>query len=167
MRAIEARSKNVRRFLGQLGLFFLVCACIPDGRDLPIKPPYDQDDAGTSTSMDVNIDLPDVPRNVGVDVGTTLDASINDAGISPDTGSDDCPPGLICIDSYPFEHSFSTSDRDSNFDTYSCAPSTDESGPEVVYMLTIEQAGFLSVAIYDDANVDVDVHILSTLDPQN
>ena len=50
---------------------------------------------------------------------------------------------------------------------YACAPSTDESGPEVVYHLVIPAAGTLTLALDDVSgdDVDVDVHLLGAPDP--
>jgi hypothetical protein len=48
---------------------------------------------------------------------------------------------------------------------YACAPDTDESGPEIVYRVSVPAAGFLSAAVYDGDGVDIDVQILSALDP--
>jgi len=47
-----------------------------------------------------------------------------------------------------------------------CAPDTDEGGPEVVYRLTIDQPGWLDLALDDAfADVDVDVQLLAELTP--
>ena len=51
-------------------------------------------------------------------------------------------------------------------DGYSCAPSTDESGREVVYRVEVPADGFLSAAVTEANGVDVDVHLLSALDAQ-
>lgn len=44
---------------------------------------------------------------------------------------------------------------------YSCAPATNESGPEVCYQLTTAAAGDIFVTVSDGAGVDIDVHILN------
>ncbi len=77
-----------------------------------------------------------------------------------------CPSGLICPAAFPFHHDGDTSTSTSRqFDSYSCATGTDESGPEMIYRVSLSTAGFLSAAVNDDtANVDIDLHILSTLD---
>ncbi|MES2642452.1 MAG: MYXO-CTERM sorting domain-containing protein [Myxococcota bacterium] len=46
-------------------------------------------------------------------------------------------------------------------DSYSCAPTTDESGPEVLYRFQAATAGTLSVDVSDDVGVDVDIHVLT------
>ena len=81
-------------------------------------------------------------------------------------GGSDCPVGVTCVTSFPFTDYRDTSlEGASALDGYACAPSTDESGPEVVYRVTVPTAGFLSAAVYDDPGVDIDLHILSALDP--
>lgn len=78
------------------------------------------------------------------------------------------PAAPIPVDGFPYSDSRDTSQASSaDFDVYSCAPTTDEGGAEVVYALSLPGPGALSVAVDDlpgDA-VDVDVHLLSTLDP--
>ena len=49
-------------------------------------------------------------------------------------------------------------------DSYSCAPDTDESGPEVLYRFEAATAGTLQVVVSDDVGVDVDVHVLTAAD---
>ncbi len=96
-----------------------------------------------------------------------------DAGAPPDSpdGSDtgsDCPPGVICVDALPFQADFDTSESAlSAMDVYACAPETDESGPELVFQVTLLERSFLGVAIDDDTvGVDVDAHLLTDLDPE-
>ncbi len=89
-----------------------------------------------------------------------------DGGQQADAGPPTCPTGVICVDSFPF-----TDDRDTSlegtslFDEYSCNANIDESGPEIVYRLTVPADGFVSAAVYEQPGVDVDVHILSGQDP--
>lgn len=80
-----------------------------------------------------------------------------------------CPDGMICPTSYPFHHDGDTSTSTRReLDGYSCAPSLDESGPEVVYRVALPQDGFLSAAAIDGAaGVDIDLHILSDLSAQS
>lgn len=81
-------------------------------------------------------------------------------------GGGPCPSGVTCVDTFPF-----TDDRDTStegttaIDSYPCAAETNESGPEIVYRVTVPTDGFLSAAVYDGDGVDIDVHILTDFDP--
>ena len=81
-------------------------------------------------------------------------------------GGEPCPDGVICVESLPYHDERDTLGGMPAFDSYGCSPGTDESGPEVVYRVTVPEGGFLSAAVYDDAEVDVDLHLLSELDPE-
>jgi hypothetical protein len=86
--------------------------------------------------------------------------------LSTDVVQSPCPDGVICVDSFPFTHMGDTTNAPSStFNNYSCAPTIDESGPEVIYRVTVPSSGFLSAAVYDGNAVDVDVHILTDRDP--
>jgi len=101
------------------------------------------------------------PNPVGVDSGIGVDGGGNQAD-----GGVDCPPGVICPDAFPYHDDNDTSSSGSRaFDSYGCAPGTDESGPERVYRVVLPEAGFLSAATPDDnPDVDIDLHILGSLD---
>lgn len=96
-----------------------------------------------------------------------------DARLDPDAAPDpDCVEGTACnpipIDTLPFAHAGDTTTAPAAaWDFYGCAPDTDESGGEVVYVLDLEEPGTLSVAVDDAAGDgrDVDVHLLDALDP--
>jgi hypothetical protein len=80
-------------------------------------------------------------------------------------GSSPCPAGVTCVTTFPFHDDRDTSVEGMHMiDTYACKPGADESGPEIVYRVTVPEPGFLSVAVYSDPGVDIDVHILSSLD---
>lgn len=73
----------------------------------------------------------------------------------------------IVMQSFPFNHSYSTSGGPSDiFDSYiGCGSGQDESGPEVIYMLeAISGGGELSVSVSDGIGVDIDIHLLSDCD---
>ena len=96
------------------------------------------------------------------------DAGDGSGGDDGDT-SDPCPADMVCVDSFPFEETNTTTRaaRD-DFDSYACAPSTNESGPEVVYRVDLADDGFLAVDLPDmDGGADIDVHILGSLDPDD
>ena len=108
--------------------------------------------------------------------GTTDSAGGGSSDSAPGSGTDAagpgsdaaaaCPAGVICVGAFPFHD-----DNDTSASTaralagYSCDPTIDESGPEVVYRVVLPADGFLSAAVDDSlAGVDVDLHILSALD---
>ena len=99
--------------------------------------------------------------------GGGSDGGVSDGGVSDGGGSDGgvaCPRGLVCIDAFPFHD-----ERDTTFATerslqrYSCAPNTDESGPEWIYRVAIQETGILSVRVRDGAFTDIDIHLLTAL----
>lgn len=100
----------------------------------------------------------------------SMDASRADGGVPdgavPDAGIN-CPPGIICVSTFPYHDDNDTSVSTSRqYDSYSCGASIDESGPEIIYRLELTQAGFLSAAVPDDVpGVDIDLHLLSGPDP--
>lgn len=131
-----------------------LCACgAPTGDDL--------DDGGAH-----DVDSGVVDAGQPVDAGELGDAgSVTDAGVETDAGTP-CPPGLRCVTSFVYTDAADTTDTSlpSQLDGYSCAPSTDESGREVIYRVTVPADGFLSAAVTEASGVDVDVHLLSALD---
>jgi len=71
----------------------------------------------------------------------------------------------IVIGGFPYDTFDSTAGAGSDqFDSYSCAPSTNESGPERVYRINVNQSGTLTATVTDDAGIDIDVHILGSAD---
>ncbi len=76
---------------------------------------------------------------------------------TPD-GSHACPYRIGVL---PFSHADDTSvSPTSGFDVYNCS-GLDESGPERVYVLTLDASGTLDVSVdCEDPVVDVDVHLL-------
>ncbi len=72
----------------------------------------------------------------------------------------------VAVTAFPFTQSNSTAiDRESYFDSYSARPEKGELGPEVIYALTLTQAGTLRAEISGDTSgkVDNDIHLLSSL----
>ncbi|MBU1239602.1 hypothetical protein KJ865_07815, partial [Myxococcota bacterium] len=82
------------------------------------------------------------------------------APCTPD-GSHDCP---FTVNSFPFNHSDTTTGGGSQFDYYGCS-TANESGPEKVYELRIASHGTLTATVDCTGSVDVDVHLLSIDDP--
>ena len=77
-----------------------------------------------------------------------------------------CPPGAVCVDTFPFIDTRDTAAGTRTFDAYSCSPATNEGGPEVLYQVTLTEPGLLVASVSElDTGVDVDVHILSSKSP--
>lgn len=98
------------------------------------------------------------------------------ADSSPDTQAPDdtaappdCPEGVVCIDHFPWSgEGDTTGSTRRDWDAYGCAPSTDESGTEVVYRVTLREPGFFAAVVDELADgVDVDAHLLRSLDPDD
>ncbi|MHB8872476.1 MAG: hypothetical protein ACYC8T_02200 [Myxococcaceae bacterium] len=98
------------------------------------------------------------------DAGTDAGADAgSDAG--PADGGPVCPADMTCVTTFPFGDDRLSLLGNSVLEDYSCAPSIDETGPEIVYRVTVPTAGFLSAAVREQPGVDVDVHLLSALLP--
>ena len=138
-------------------------------------------DTAADTAADTYVDtasdtLTDTVADTAPDSDSDSDSDANsdsnsdaDSDVSPEV----CPPGVVCVDTFPFTHEGDTTQAPFDaFDVYPCKPTADESGPEYVYRVTVPEDGFLSAAVYDDAPgedpavVDVDVHILAADDPE-
>ncbi|HEV8324804.1 MAG TPA: hypothetical protein VG389_24520, partial [Myxococcota bacterium] len=111
----------------------------------------------------------DAARSSDAGGGGGKDAAVpgDGGGSGTDAGAASCPAGMICPTIFPFHDDNDTSASSTrNFASYGCAPAIDESGPEVVYRLTIAIPGFVSAAVDDAAaGVDVDLQLLDALDP--
>ncbi len=80
--------------------------------------------------------------------GGTGGTAVGGSGGNGGNGEEPCPDDVICIDTFPYIGDGDTSLAGaSTYDSYSCAPDTDEGGPEIVYRVEIPEAGFLSVAV--------------------
>ncbi|MCA9521710.1 MAG: phosphodiester glycosidase family protein [Myxococcales bacterium] len=133
-----------------------------------------------------DLSVSDVPRLdlvAGVDgAGLSDGGSIADATDDPADGSgsldgSDGPSGDLdspsgngttqfpfLVTSFPFVHDHDTNlGQSSQFQRYSCAPTTGEEGPEVVYQLSIPANGTLRIDVVDSVGVDVDIQLLGSL----
>lgn len=96
--------------------------------------------------------------------GSPADSGMGDAGMPPDPclGLSTCDG--IEVTSFPFVDTGDTTLEGSDvWDGYSCS-SADESGPEVVYVVDVEEVGLLGVRVVDGDGVDIDVHVLDAAD---
>jgi hypothetical protein len=74
----------------------------------------------------------------------------------------------IQILSFPYETFDATAGTGSDqIDSYACSPTTDESGPERVYRFNVQSEGTLTATVTDDSGTDVDLHLLSSSDPDD
>lgn len=77
-----------------------------------------------------------------------------------------CPEGVECLRGPHFEIRGDTTGGPSRLNAYGCAPDTDESGPERLYRLDLDEAGFLALSLSEMAEgADVDVHLLADAQP--
>ncbi len=105
------------------------------------------------------------------DAANNLTDTLSKQIVVPDVELPDdpeCATSYECADTFPYDTSGDTSTSGlSAWDYYSCAPSTNESGPEIIYEVILDEDGFLAATVSDGSGVDVDVHILSDLDPDD
>jgi len=141
-------------------VLLVLLACAPDfeSRDLPepgvVVDSVDTGDSGTLPPVD------------------TADTAVIDTAPPPDTDTvpvePECPEGVICLDWLPISETWTTRGGVSEWDSYACSPTTDESGPEVIYRVTVEEDGFLAMDLREmESGADVDVHLLGSLDPDD
>jgi hypothetical protein len=125
---------------------------------------------GSASVPDPETPNPTPPE--GPDSGTP-DSGTPDSGTTdptppeaPDPATTACEGDVICVDAFPFVDSRDSRSGPRRLDAYSCAPSTREGGPELVYKVELPADGLLVASLSDLApGVDVDVHILDDLDP--
>ncbi|MDP7039936.1 MAG: metallophosphoesterase, partial [Myxococcota bacterium] len=78
------------------------------------------------------------------------------------------PENPIEVIAFPFNDTRDTQAPAADaWDSYSCAPDTNESGGEFVYKLSLPSGGDLAVELAESPDVDVDIHLLSHLDPDD
>ena len=69
----------------------------------------------------------------------------------------------LVIDALPFTDARDTGGwTQRTIDSYACAPSTNESGPEYFYRLELAQATSIRAMVFDGENVDIDLHLLDS-----
>ena len=83
---------------------------------------------------------------------------------NPNTGTTGTAGNPLVIGAFPFTHSGNTSTSNSSmFDYCALAPTTRETGPEVVYSITLTRPGRLTASVQDVVGVDIDLHIYNGL----
>lgn len=117
------------------------------------------DDAADAQAIAVSDTL--VVADTSVDAGASVDAA-DVVGADATEAPVPCPSGVVCVTTFPFSFEGDTAVLPvGKFDTYSCKPGADESGPEQLFRVTVPQGGLLSAAVHAAGGVDVDVHILA------
>ncbi len=120
--------------------------------------------ADASDEVEAHVDA-EAEAEVDAEVATEVDevATELDAEVATEVDAD----GPLTL---PFVRAGDTrtSTRDA-WDRYACAPDTDESGPEDVYVFTVSELGIVRARIDDVAGdtTDVDVHLLSGAGPES
>lgn len=77
---------------------------------------------------------------------------------------DGTPVTPIVIDALPYTDTRSTKESMSDLlDGCGAAPAKSEAGPEYVYEVTFDQPGTLTAAVSDDAGIDIDIHLYTSL----
>ncbi len=98
------------------------------------------------------------------DAAGNLTDTLSKQILVPEASDDAGCASANCVASFPYNTSGSTSTSSLDaWDSYSCAPSTNEGGPEVIYEVQVPESGWLQAGVSDGYGVDVDVHILSAL----
>ena len=107
------------------------------------------------------------------DTDTVDPEDTEDTDTGPDTDTSDtedeeidCPDDVVCIHQFPYQGSGNTSTSNlDQFDSYACSPTTNESGKELYYRITLPEDGFLGIELPENEmgiGVDVDVHLLGS-----
>ncbi len=170
-----------------LGLVLMGTACTQDTDDptadngavnnqTPDSGSPDTSIPDTSTPEDTSADPQDtdspgdVPEEDASPGDDTL--SMDDVNDQPDTPDEEdwvppceAEPCPMVIDRFPFTDARDTQTSINRFDRYSCAPNTNESGPEFAYIMRIDEPGFILAGVTDGSSVDIDLHLLDALDP--
>ncbi len=117
--------------------------------------------AGIPVHYEANGDLVFVDSDQGwSSFGSYEAVRYEDISDGAETGTASNP---IEIESFPFEDLGWTAGAASDvIDSYICAPSTDESGPEQLYRFQVAVGGTLDLRVSDDSGVDIDIHVLSS-----
>jgi len=101
-------------------------------------------------------------NGTGADTGEKTEDTADES--EPET-EEECPEGMICVKTFPYIQTHDTRLGSSDYDSYGCAPGTDESGPEILYRLEVDEPGFLALSLDSmSGDVDIDVHLLRSLD---
>ncbi len=116
--------------------------------------------AGIPVHYEANGDLVFVDSDQGWSAFSSYEPIRYDA--ITDGGSSGTSSNPHEITAFPFEDLRWTAGAASDsIDSYSCASSTNESGPEQLYRFSVAEAGTLTLRVSDDSGVDIDIHVLT------
>ncbi len=74
------------------------------------------------------------------------------------------PSNPIVIGSFPYTDSRNTAQSKSDvLDGCGASPTKNESGPEYIYQVTLPTPGTLTMAVQDDSNADIDIHLYTSM----
>ncbi len=139
-------------------MILLLMACATEEGGGPIPPGQRPPLGGDDTAVQHDSGDSEAP----LDSDDTGEEPVDDTG---EPQADECPDGVTCVEHLPFAVRDTTVGGAEDFDSYACSPGTDESGPELVYRVTLTESGFLAADLRDMASgADIDVHILGSLD---
>jgi len=118
-------------------------------------------------------DEPLTPKNL--DIPALIATLVEEGGSENGGGNDDEDEPeeieIVKIESFPFSHSANSEDGTRLFDFDSsdtCKPNSgDEKGGEIVYSLIVSEEGVIKASITDGSGVDIDIHLLSSLDEKD
>ncbi len=66
---------------------------------------------------------------------------------------------------FPYSDSDNTTGKPATMNAYSCSPTTNEAGGEVIYSFTVRTPGSVTATVTDGVGTDIDPHLLSACSP--
>jgi len=131
--------------------------------DLPM--PEDVLVVDTETpELDLLDSIADVVADAPLDVVLPPDSETPD--IAPPE-QDGTPENPFMVSAFPFVQDGNTAAADtSEIDLYGCMDWIDEAGPEEYYQVTLTETGTLKAEVDEASGVDVDIHLLTSLEAE-
>ena len=153
-RNLSFKIKHDQRYLEKITMLLFLLACQPE---------KEQEDTQEDTALELDDTAVDDTGEPIEDTDTqdTQDTDETDTQDTQDTQEEPaCPDGVTCPTSFRIITLLQSTSTTSEFDSYSCAPSTDESGPENIYRIILAEEGFIALDLETvGSGVDVDVHL--------
>ena len=163
-----------------LVLLFLLASCTNE-RAFPLEPDepsIDSSNDAPTDPHDATIESDDLNEDSAVNDDPNRIDSPTEPEVAPDDGLNEVEETQtgagtwddpFIVESFPFFHEDNTAESlERQVDAYACAPDIDESGAEVVYLLSVPAAGFVVASVEESAgDVDVDLHLMAGTDPDS